>query len=150
MHAADVAETLPTTTVDDNVLAAVRKMTAARMPALLVADDKGQFVGCASTIDLLAAALPRYFLENRNLAWLVDERSADRVAARLVGVRVGDVLGECRVPVAGPDATVVELAELMVEWRSGVVLVKDGATAVGVVSAERLLELLVAAAEEPR
>jgi CBS domain containing-hemolysin-like protein len=61
------------------------------------------------------------------------------------------VIGQAadRVPVARPGATVVELAELMARRSSTLVLVEkeDGGT-LGVVTANGLLDVLVAAAEE--
>lgn len=150
MHAADVVETLPIARPDDDVLSAIDAMASQRMPALLVIDDGGDVLGCVSSVDLVQAALPRYLVEDRHLARVIDERSADRIAAKLRGKRVADVMAVGRVPVATPDATVVELAEAMVEWRCPLVLVRnqDGET-LGMVTANRLLELLVAAVKEP-
>lgn len=150
MHAADVVEMLPTARPNDDVLTAIRTMASQRLPALLVVGDMGEVVGCVSSVDLLQAALPRYFVEDRNLARVMDERSADRVATKLVGKHVADIVDEGRVPVAAPDATVVELAELMVEWRCPLVLVRaEDGTTLGVVTANRLLESFVAAVTEP-
>jgi CBS-domain-containing membrane protein len=149
MRAADVVETLPTVPMDADLLSAVRLVVGRRLPGLVVADDRGQVVGCMSLIDLLRVALPRYLHEDPNLARVFDDEHADRIAATLVGSQVKDVVGRGaeRIPLARARATLVELAELMVQWSCPLVVVarEDGAT-LGVVSADRLLDLLVSAA----
>ena len=149
MRAADVVETLPTVPLDADLLSAVRLVVGRRLPGLVVADDRGQVIGCLSLIDLLRVALPRYLQEDPNLARVFDDKHADRIAATLVGYRVGDVIGRAadRIPLARARATLVELAELMVQWSCPLVVVarEDGAT-LGVVSADRLLDLLVSGA----
>lgn len=149
MHAADVVESLPTALPGDDVLSAVRMVSQRGLPGLVVADERGEVVGCLSSVDLLRLALPRYLREDPGLARVFDEEHADRIAAALVGTRVGDVVGEARdrVPMARPRATVVELAELMARWSCPLVVVeKEEGGTLGVVTANRLLELLVAAA----
>lgn len=153
MHAADVIETLPTARVDDDVLSAVRMVSRRGLPGLVVADERGEVVGCMSSVDLLRLALPRYLRDEPGLARVFDEEHADRIAAQLAGIRIRDVVGETadRIPTARQRATVVELAELMVRRRCAIVLVEgeEGGT-LGIVTANRLLELLAAAAEEAR
>ncbi len=151
MHAADVVETLPTARPDDDLLSAVLTVSRHRLPGLVVADQRGEVAGCIPTIDLLRLALPRYLQEDPGLARVFDEDFADRIAARLVGTRVRDVLGDAaiQVPRARPRATVVEVAELMVQSRVPLVLVqKEGGGMLGVVTADHLLERLVAAIED--
>jgi CBS-domain-containing membrane protein len=151
MHAADVIEALPTARPSDDVLSAVRMVTRHHLPGLVVANKDGQIIGCMSSTDLLQLTLPRYVREEPALARVYDEEHADHIAAVLVGVRVGDVVGEAssRIPMARPQATVVELAELMAERSSPLVVVarEQGGT-LGVVTANRLLELLLDAAGE--
>ena len=154
MLAADVVETLPTARPGDEVLSAVQMVSQRGLPGLVVADERGEVLGCLSSVDLLRLALPRYLMEDPGLARVFDEEHADRIAAALVGTRVSDVLGRARdrVPMARPRATVVELAELMARWCCPLVVVqKEGGGTLGVVTANRLLELLVAAAgDAPR
>ena len=149
MRAADVIEALPTVPRFD-LLSAVRLVVARRLPGLVVADERGQVIGCMSLIDLLRVALPRYLHEDPNLARVFDDEHADRIAATLVGSRVGDVMGRTaeRIPSARAGATLVELAELMVQWSCPLLVVarEDGAT-LGVVSANGLLALLAATAQ---
>jgi CBS-domain-containing membrane protein len=150
MHAADLVEELPSVRPDDDILSAMRMVAREHLPGLVVADEHGEVVGCMSVIDLLRLALPRYIHDELGLARVVDEQHADRVAATLVGISVLEVVGEAsaHIPMARPQATMVELAELMAERCSPLVVVarKQGGT-LGVVTATHLLELLVQAAE---
>lgn len=148
MHAADVVETLPTARPDDDALTAVQMVIENNLPGLIVADDTG-VIGCLSSIDLLLAALPRYLQDDPGLARVFDEEHADRIAERLVGKRVRDILGEAvnPIPIARGQATVVEVAEQMVQSRTPVVLVqRQGGDTLGVVTANGLLGLLATAA----
>lgn len=150
MHAADVTQTLPTVRPSDDILSAVRMVTRHQLPGLVVADDQGQVVGCMSSIDLLRLALPRYVQEEPGLARVFDEGHADRIAAALVGVMVSDVIAEAsaHIPIVRSQATVMELAELMVERCSPIAVVAraQGGT-LGVVTVNHLLEMLVEVAE---
>lgn len=151
MHAADVVEELSAARPDDDVLSAVRTVCENGLPGLVVVDDQGDVVGCIPSIDLLRLAMPRYLQDDPGLARVFDEDYADHIAARLIGTRVRDLLGEAmnRVPVARPRATVVEVAELMVVWSCPLVVVeKEGGGTLGVVTANRLLDLFVTGAGE--
>lgn len=153
MHAADVVETLPTARPGDDVLSAVRMVSRRGLPGLVVADEQGAVVGCMSSVDLLRLALPGYVCEDAGLARVFDEAHADRIAAALAGTRVRDVVGKAartnRVPAVRPQATVVEIAELMVRQGCPLVLVeKEDGGPLGIVTANHLLDLLVAVAED--
>lgn len=153
MHAADVTETLPTVRPSDEVLPAVRMVTRHHLAGLVVADEQGEVVGCISSIDLLQLTLPRYLQEEPGLARAFDEEDADRIATGLVGIRVSEVLGEAsaRVPIVRSRATLIELAELMVQRRSPIAVVAraQGGT-LGVVTVNHLLGLLIESAEGTR
>jgi CBS domain-containing protein len=151
MYAADVVETLPTARPDDDVLSAVRLVAEHGLPGLVIADERGDVVGCVSSVDLLGMSLPRYLWEGPSIARVLDEEHADRIAAAMAGTRVRDLMGEVtdRVPVARPQATVAELAALMVRRRWPLVVVeREGGGTLGIVTIGRLLRLLAAAVEE--
>jgi CBS-domain-containing membrane protein len=160
MHAADVVETIPTARPDDEVLSAVRMVCRQGLPRLVVADERGDLVGCLSSIDLLRLVLPRYLQEDPGLARVVDEEHAEGIAAALAGTSVRDVIGTSvrdviggatnRVPWVRSRATVVEIAEQMVLRSCPIVLVTgDDGAMLGIVTANRLLGLLMDAAEAP-
>lgn len=150
MHAVDVVETLPTARLDDAFLPAVRAMVRHGLPGLVVVDDGGHVVACMSSVDLLRLALPRYLHEQPVLARVFDERHADQIADRLARTMVRDVVGQLagRIPTVRPEATLVEVAETMTQVGCSLTMVERGEDGdpVGVVTANRLLEVLVAAA----
>ncbi|MEO3889645.1 CBS domain-containing protein [Nonomuraea sp. B5E05] len=152
MRAAEIVETLPTARLDDEALAAVRMLCEHRLPGLIVADEQGRVVGCLSSVDLLKLALPRYALGEPLLARVFDEAHADRIAEPLARRPVRDLLeeAEARIPVARPEATLVELVELMTRHGCPLILVEqaDEGGSLGVITANRLLEKLAAAISE--
>ncbi|WP_419999275.1 hypothetical protein [Streptomyces boninensis] len=151
MHAADVVETLPTALPDEDALAAVRMVAERGLPGLVVADERAVVIACMSSAALLRAVLPPYFLEGACLAQVIDERHADLIAADLADTPVRALIG--RVPDAVPrvraQATAAELGALLARRKSPFALVEaaDGHI-LGVVTANRLLGLLAAAAEQ--
>ena len=155
MRASDVVQTLPAARLHDAVLPAMRTAAGRALPGLVVVDEQDRVAACVSLTDLLGAVLPRYLRDEPCLARTVGEGHADRVAEGLVEVAVRDVVGDVteRVPVVRADATPVELAETMSRLRCALVMVEQRGTGVlGVVTAARLLEVLVdtAVGETPR
>lgn len=150
MHAADIVESLPTAGLDDEVLSAIRTVVQHGLPGLVVTDEHGAVVGCVSSVDLLRTSLPPYLHGDPRLARVIDESTADRIARTLAGVRVRDVVGGLSpVPGVRPQATAVELAELMVERSCPIILVeRNDAGTPGIVTVNHLLELLVATVED--
>ncbi|MBB4908772.1 CBS domain-containing protein [Actinophytocola algeriensis] len=156
MRASDVVQTLPVARLGDAVLPAMRTVTRRDLPGLVVVDEQDQVVACVSLTDLIGLVLPRYLRDSGPcLARTFDEAHADRIAESLLGAAVRDVVGEAaeRIPVVRADATLVELAETMSRQRCALVMVEQRETGMlGVVTARRLLEVLVDAAvdETPR
>lgn len=154
MHAVDVVETLPAARLDDAILPAMLMVLQRGLPGLAIADERGHVVACMSSVDLLRLVLPRYLHDQPHLARVFDEQHADRVAERLAQTPVRDVVGETagRVPVVRPEATVVEIAEMMARQCCPLAMVeREGGGTLGIVTANRLLEVLVAAVgDQPR
>lgn len=150
MHAADVVTELPVVRLDDELLSAVRIVSRGGLPGLAVADEQGRLVAGISAVELLRLIMPRYLLNEPLLARVFDESQADRIAAALVDLPVRDVVDgiEAPIPVVRSEATVVEVAEMMAERGCPLVLVreKDGGI-LGIVTAQRLLDRMVVAAE---
>jgi len=114
--------------------------------------------------------VPDYVREDPTLAAVVDESHADRLCEELSGRTVRECLSDAvpAPPVAHPDDTALEVAALMARVRSPLVAVVDGAVRdggagapepaaregqrppdgrlLGVITASRLLERLLAAA----
>jgi predicted transcriptional regulator len=105
-----------------------------------------------SSLDLLWLAEPRYLAEAPVLAKVFSEEQADRIAEELMGTRIGDILDRLsdRVPWVRPEATIVEVVQLLVSRSTGLLLVKDADSpiALGVITADRALKALLNALEE--
>lgn len=150
MRAADVMETLPSVRLDDEFLSVLRMVSQHGWPGLVVVDEDDRVVTCLSSVDLVRLVLPRYLHDGPGLARVFDEEFADRMCTVLVDKPIRAVLGKSAERVAArPQATVVELAELMARRNCSLVLVEsdDGGT-LGVVSANRLLGVVAAATED--
>lgn len=149
MRASDVVQTLPAARLVDAVLPAMRTVARRDLPGLVVVDEQDRVVACVLLSDLVGLVLPRYMRDEACLARTFGEADADRIAEWLMGASVGDVVGEVeeQIPVVRADATLVELAETMSRQRCALVMVEQRETGVlGVVTAGRLLEVLVDAA----
>jgi CBS domain-containing protein len=151
MHASDVVESIPSARLDDAVLPAVRMVLRHDLPGLIVIDEQGRAVAGISSVDLLRATLPRYVRNEPCIARLYGEEHGDLIAAQLAGASVRDVIGDIagRIPVARRQATLVEVAEMMARLCCPVVLVeRDADSMLGMVTANGLLKVLLAAVED--
>jgi CBS domain-containing protein len=83
--------------------------------------------------------------DDPSLAAVVNESLADRVAEKLSGVPVRHLLDRERgdLAVAHADDTVLELSAAMARLRSPLVAVVEDDRVVGVVTASRLLQLVL-------
>jgi CBS domain-containing protein len=85
--------------------------------------------------------VPRYVQDDPSLAGVLNESAADRVAEKLRGKTVREVLPDHLIDVPAPNAddTIIDVAALMARLRSPLIAVtKDGALH-GVITASRLL-----------
>ena len=86
--------------------------------------------------------MPAYVQDDPALARAYDEKSADQLCAKLVSRQVRDVLPPRKdvldLPIAGPDATAIEVAGLMAGMPSPVVAVVECSTLLGAVTVSAL------------
>ncbi|MGP3949478.1 CBS domain-containing protein [Streptomyces sp. 7N604] len=152
MRARDLAVEYESVTVDSDALDAARLMAEHRLPGLLVLDAVGTPKAILPASQLVKVLVPPYVIEDPNLAAVVDEQHADRLASALQGRRVGDCLPRSfpEPPIAAPDDTALEVAALMARARSPLVAVcerdKAGLRLLGVITASHLLNRLLAVA----
>ncbi len=147
MRACQLAVEYPTVTPADSALDAARLLAGQELPGLVVVDERRRAVAVVPGSRLLRQIVPPHVRDDPTLARVYDERHADRLAARLVGRTVADLLEDERkaLPVVGPDATVMEIASVMAGARSPVVAVSDDeehpekGAVLGVVTAAHLL-----------
>lgn len=152
MRAHDLAEPYPSVFADDDAVAAARMFVDRRLPALLVLDSDQRPFTIVPGSQLLKVLVPDFVLENPTMAGAVRPENSDSIAHRLEGLTVAQWLPRRSLPtVVGPNATVMEIAALMVRTHTPLVAVveSDGrrSRTVGAITAARLMEHLLHTAE---
>lgn len=147
MRASDLVEDYPTVSVDAPAAEAAGFIGGQGRPAVVVLDEAGVPVAVLDGSQVLKFLIPGYLQDEPALAAVYDEEAADKVAARLRGRTVKDLLPRedhrQKLPVVEPDANVLECAAAMASLRSPLLVVRDGGRTLGVVTASRLLSVLV-------
>ncbi|GAA0982274.1 CBS domain-containing protein [Acrocarpospora macrocephala] len=142
MQARDIAVSLPTVTVGDSVVKAIRVMALGRLPGLIVVDDKARPRAVLPGTQVLRLAVPVPYQEDPGLARTIDEAHADEFWRELAELTVGDCLPRqpARPVIVPADANLLEVAALMARLHSPLVAVvdRDGALA-GAITLELLL-----------
>ena len=147
MRAGDVAESAPFVRSTDAAMDALRTLTTAGLPGVVVRDGPTFVVIPASQV--LRVLLPQYVLDDPSLGRVWDEASADALADRLEGKRVADLVSALGLskdrpePVVDADSTLVEVAATMAAARVPLVAVVDGGTYIGVVTVNQLVGRLL-------
>jgi CBS domain-containing protein len=141
MHAEEIAEDFPVVTIDSDALDAARMLAEHRLPGIVVTDSSGQPYAVLPASQVVRFIVPQYVQDDPSLAGVLNESVADRVADKLGGKKVRDVLPEhlLDVPSANADDTIIEVAALMARLRSPLIAVKKDGKLHGVITASRLL-----------
>jgi CBS domain-containing protein len=110
---------------------------------IVVADDR--FIGVVTDEDLLRALLPSYVGEADALARVLEEASAERLWERLEGRTVRDLMTRSRKedPVVDGDASLVEVASVMIRAEAPIVAVIQDGKLVGGITIDHLLTHLL-------
>lgn len=151
MQARDIAVELPTVTVRDPVVKAVRVMARGHLPGLIVVDERRRPQAVIPGTQVLRLAVHGSYQEDPALARTVDEAHADLFWEELGDLTVGDCLPRqpSRPTTVRSDATVLEIAALMARVRSPLVAVVDGTGVLtGAITLDRLLAALPLPDEE--
>ncbi|MFD1930982.1 CBS domain-containing protein [Nonomuraea mangrovi] len=145
MRARDLLEDFPTVGLDTPVLEAAGLLAEQDLPGLIVVDADGAPYTILPGTQVLRLAVPRYCQDDPALARVVDEAHADRFMRVLDDRTVREALPRERreLPVADPDATVLELAALMARTHSPVVAVVAEGRLLGAVTLQALMDRLV-------
>lgn len=147
MRAADVMEEYPLIAVTEPALEAARRLAGHRLPGLVVVDGDGLPVAVLAASVVVGFVVPTYVQDDPSLARVYDETTADACGATLAGRTVQDLLPPPRqrgeTAVVSGTATVMECAAVMVRLRSSLVVVVDEHRVRGVITASRLLGLLL-------
>jgi CBS domain-containing protein len=141
MHAEEIAEDFPVVTIDSDALDAARMLAEHRLPGIVVTDSSGEPYAVLPASQVVRFIVPQYVQDDPSLAGVLNESVADRVADKLGGKKVRDVLPEhlLDVPSANADDTIIEVAALMARLRSPLIAVKKDGKLHGVITASRLL-----------
>ena len=148
MRARDLAQSAPFVGPDDPAIDALRVLTSAGLPGVVVRDGSTFAVIPASQV--LRVLLPQYVLDDPSLGRVWDEASADSLMVRLADRRVTDLVralgldDEMPEPAVDGDATLVEVAAVMAAARVPLVAVVDDGHFVGVVTVNHLVGHLIA------
>jgi predicted transcriptional regulator len=143
VRAEQIAEEFPVVSMDSDALDAVRLLATGRLPGLVVTDQTGTPVTILPASQVVRLLVPVYVQEDPSLAGVLSESIADRIADKLGGKSVAEVL-----PKPPPDMTtvkfddtIIEVAAIMARNRSPLVAVMGAKGIVGVITAPRLLEV---------
>ncbi|MEU8225121.1 CBS domain-containing protein [Kribbella sp. NPDC048915] len=145
MHGEQMAEDFPVVSLDDDALEAARMLAARRLPGLIVTKPDGSPYAVLPASQVVRFLVPSYVQDDPSLARVIDEPLADKVADRLSGVKVRQLLPDepREIPVVEADDTVLEIAAIMARLRCPLVAVLREGRIVGAITASRLLELAV-------
>ncbi|MCX2932849.1 CBS domain-containing protein [Mycobacterium sp. CVI_P3] len=143
MRAEQIAEQFPVVALDSGALDAVRLMAEQRLPGLVVTDPQGRPLTILPAWQVVRLLVPAYIQDDPSLAGVLGEQAADRVADKLGGRSVEQVLPKSPPPMqtVNVDDTIVEVAAIMAREHSPLVAVVADKQLVGVITASRLLEV---------
>ncbi|MEI2826246.1 MAG: CBS domain-containing protein [Dermatophilaceae bacterium] len=154
MLASDLAESVPTATLDTTGSEAVRIVAEHRLSALAVMGRDGLPVALLPGSQLLALVIPPYVRDDPQLAHVFSEVAAEDLCGRLATTTIGGLIDEGLVslkhlPSVEPEDTILEIATAMVHHHCPQVLVRsrDGAL-IGVVTLSRVLAVIATLAGE--
>lgn len=143
MRAREIADDYPVLNLDVDVLDAARLLTQDRLPGIVLTDDAGRPHSVLPDSQVLRLLVPPYVQRDPTLAKVYDEAEADRIAARLSGRTVRQLLpaeNTVDLPAVGPSATVMEIAAQMARLRSPLTVVVERERMQGVITTTRLLD----------
>ncbi|GHF32184.1 putative transcriptional regulator [Amycolatopsis bartoniae] len=142
MHAKQMAEEFPAVDIDSDALAAARLLAEHGLQGLVVTKGPGCPHAVLPAASVVAFLVPRYIQDDPSLAGVLSESAADRIAEKLAGRTVRELLPDHppELPVVQSDDTVVEVAATMARLRCPLVAVLESGELIGVITAPRLLE----------
>ncbi|HLB61596.1 MAG TPA: CBS domain-containing protein [Actinomycetota bacterium] len=146
MRARDLAVPQPSVRADAPASEAAEKLASVDIRAIFVLGPAGELLGVVSDSSLLRELLPSYVEEDRALAAVVEEEPADELWLWLGGRTAADLLPEDQETEVrvDADATLIEVASVMVRARTPLVGVVDDGHLLGGITINRLLSHLLA------
>lgn len=138
-----MAEEFPVVGLNSDAWEAARLLAEHRLPGLVVTDPDGHPHSILPASQVVRFLVPSYVQDDPSLAGVLDESMADRVADKLGGKTVRDVIPHeaPELAVVNFDDTIVEVAAIMARLRCPLAAVIKDRQLVGVITASRLLQL---------
>lgn len=128
MKARELAKPYPVVSRGSGAVAAARVLIEEQRPGLVVVDDDQHPVAVLPGSQVLRLLIPGYIRDDRKLAGVVDDEFVEHMCDALHTKTVAEILPpeRSRLPVVGPDESVLEVAALMAAERSPIVAVVEG------------------------
>ena len=144
MKALGLVSPLEVLPVDASAHEAALLLSRLQTDAAIVVDDD-RFIGVVTDEDLLRALLPSYVEEADALARVLEEASSERLWQRLEGRTVRDLMTRHREedPVVDGDASLIEVASVMIRAEAPIVAVIHDGRLVGGITIDHLLTHLL-------
>jgi CBS domain-containing protein len=152
MRAIDLVDQVPTVRRETTGAEAARVVAEYRLSGIVVADDDGVPIAVIPGSQIFGLVLPRWVRDDRKLAHAYDEKAADEMCRFLNESTVGSLLDDdevtvTRPPSVLPEDTLIEIASVMDEEHTPLVLVRDrDGTFHGVLTMSRVLAAIATAA----
>jgi CBS domain-containing protein len=143
VHAEEMAEDYPVVDLESDAWQAALLLAEHRLPGLVVTDGAGHPQAILPASQVVRFLVPSYVQDDPSLAGVLNESMADRVADKLGGKKVRELLPREAVEpaVVKVDDTIVEVAAIMARLRCPLAAVMDGDRLMGVITASRLLQI---------
>ena len=145
MHAHEIAEPYPVISAETSALEAARLIARERRPGLVVIGPAGAPTAVLAAAQVVQFMVPDYVQVDPRLAGVMGEEPVTRITDRLRRATVASLLPREpeELPVLNGDDTVLEVAAIMARLGSPLAVVLDGSQLLGVVTASRLLEMVL-------
>ncbi len=143
MRAEQIAEDFPVVRSDSDAIDAVRLIAEHRLPGLVITDPSGRPLQILPASEVVRLLLPAYIQDDPALAGVIGELNADRVAEKLSGKSIAEILPRTAAQLASvsADDTIIEVAAVMARERSPLAAVVTDGRLIGVITASRLLDV---------
>ncbi|MCB0936398.1 MAG: CBS domain-containing protein [Mycobacterium sp.] len=143
MRAEQIAEDFPVVRSDSDAIDAVRLIAEHRLPGLVITDPSGRPLQILPASEVVRLLLPAYIQDDPALAGVIGELNADRVAEKLSGKSIAEILPKTAAQLASvsADDTIIEVAAVMAREHSPLAAVVTDRRLIGVITASRLLDV---------
>ena len=128
---------------DSDAIDAVRLIADNHLPGLVITDESGRPLQILPASQVVRMLVPTYVQDDPALAGVIGELTADRVAEKLRGKTVQQMLSTTTPQMApvNADDTIIEVAAVMAREHLPLAVVVNDGRFLGVITASRLLEV---------